>query len=103
MFLPPFSHFPSDAELAAIEPEHAIAVIAAIAAVLCSDAGAGDPQVAVGMRTPHLWVARPGMDGVALFGARLLSLFKQWRPVPGQRVDCIGCLSLHAEMLSNHP
>jgi hypothetical protein len=105
MFLPPLPHLPSDAELAAIEPEHAIAVIAVIAviaAVFCGDAGAGKPEAPVGMTT-HLWVARAGMDGVALCGARLLSRFKQWRLVPGQRVDCIRCLSLHAEVLSNHP
>ncbi|MDZ4125437.1 MAG: hypothetical protein U1E02_14845 [Hydrogenophaga sp.] len=99
MFLPPLSHFPSDAELATIEPEHAIA---AITAVFCGETGAGKPEAPVGMTT-HLWVARPGMDGVALCGARPLGLFNQWRPVPGQRVDCIRCLSLHAEVLSNHP
>lgn len=99
MFLSPLSHFPSDAELAAIEPEHAIAEIAA---VFCGNAGAGKPQALVG-KTTHLWVARPGLDGVVLCGASLLSLFKQWRLVPGQRVGCIRCLSLDVEVPSNHP
>jgi hypothetical protein len=99
MFLPHLSHFSSDAELAAIEPEHAIA---AIVAVCCGDAGAGKPQALVG-KTTHLWVARPGLDGVVLCGASMLSLFKQWRSVLGQRVGRIRCLSLDAEVPSNHP
>lgn len=99
MHLPPLSHFPSDAEMSTIEPEDAIA---AVEAVFCGEAGAGKPQAPVGMTT-HLWVARPGLDGVALCGARPLGLFNQWRAVPGQRVDCIRCLSLHAEVLSNRP
>ena len=94
MFLPPLSHFPSDAELATIEPDHAIT---AIAADFCGETGAGKPEAPVGM------TARLGMDGVALCGARPLGLFNQWRPVPGQQVDCIRCLSLHGEVLSNHP
>ncbi|WP_300707757.1 hypothetical protein [Limnohabitans sp.] len=99
MHLPPLSHFPSDSELATLEPEHAIA---AVAAVFCGDAGAGNTEAPVGMTT-HLWVARAGMDGVSLCGARPLGLYNQWRPVPGQRVDCIRCLSLHAQVLSNQP
>ena len=99
MHLPPLSHFPSDAEMSSIA---LVDAIVAVAAVFCGEAGAGNPQAPLGMST-HLWVARPGMDGVALCGARPLGLYNQWRPVPGQRVDCIRCLSLHAEVLSNQP
>jgi hypothetical protein len=99
MHLPPLSHYPSDAEMSSLELDDAIA---SVAAVFCGEAAAGNTEAPVGMTT-HLWVARPGMDGVALCGARPLGLFNQWRPVPGQRVDCIRCLSLHAEVLRNNP
>lgn len=99
MFLPPLPHFATDAELASIELEHAMT---AIAAVFCGETGAGKPEAPVGMTT-HLWVARPGMNVAALCGVRPLGLYNQWRPVPGQQVTCSRCLSLHHEVLRNHP
>lgn len=96
MTLPPLSYYPLHTETANIDPEDAIA---AIAAVLTSAADPSEPRADMGMQT-HLWMPRPTMTGAALCGASPRGIYKQWHAQVGEQVNCPRCLRLHAEVLS---